>query len=146
MRIYLDVCAIQRPADDRRQERVDVEARAVLDILGMVEKGQMELICSTAVVLENARNPHEERRDLTEDALSLAVEIVPITSAVERRAERYREHGLKPMDAAHLACAVEAGVDFFCTCDDRLLRQALRADTGPTRPVSPMQLIQEIAR
>jgi predicted nucleic acid-binding protein len=146
MRVYLDVCAIQRPADDRRQERIDLEAQAVLEVLFLVEKQELELICSTAVLIEHARNPHRERRELTEDVLSIAREIISITPAVESRAERYRQRGLKPMDAAHLACAVEAGADFFCTCDDRLLRNAGKVDTGSTRPVNPTQLIQEIRR
>lgn len=146
MRIYLDLCAIQRPADDRRQERIDIEAQAVLEILTMVETGALELICSTALLVEHARNPHKDRRDLTESVLSIASEVVAITPAIETRSERYRNHGLKPMDAAHLACAVEAEVDFFCTCDDRLLRLAGKVETGLTRPVSPMQLIQEIKR
>lgn len=146
MRVYLDLCAIQRPADDGRQQRVALEAQAVAGILARVEKGELELVCSTAILIEHARNPHQRRRDLTDDALSMASEIVAITPAVESRAERYRNRGLKPMDAAHLACAVEGGVDYFCTCDDRLLRGAGKLETGPTRVLGPLQLIQEIER
>jgi hypothetical protein len=34
MRVYLDACCLQRPLDDRSQPRVNVEAEAVLTILG----------------------------------------------------------------------------------------------------------------
>ncbi len=122
MRIYLDLCTIQRPADDASQLRVYLEAQAVHE------------------------NPHVLRRDVTERVLSLATEFVPMELAVEERATRYQDLGLKPMDAAHLACAVEAGVDFFCTCDDRLLRRSKSLDTGLTRPVTPLELIQEVGR
>ena len=42
MRIYLDACSRQRPLDDRSQPRVNVEAEAVLMVLGLVESGQWE--------------------------------------------------------------------------------------------------------
>jgi hypothetical protein len=43
MHIYLDVCSLQRPLDDRSQPRVNVEAEAVLTILRLVENGQVKL-------------------------------------------------------------------------------------------------------
>jgi hypothetical protein len=33
MRIYLDLCSIQRPMDDHAQDRIRLEAEAVLGIL-----------------------------------------------------------------------------------------------------------------
>ena len=48
---------------------------------------------------------------------------------------------MKPLDALHLAEA-----DFFCTCDDRLLKRARAAHTGQTRVVSPLELVMEISR
>lgn len=146
MRVYLDLCTIQRPADDASQLRVYLEAQAVHGIVALVEAGTLRLVSSTALLIEHARNPHVLRRDVTERVLSLATEFVAVESAVEQRAERYRRSGLKAMDAAHLACAVEAGVDFFCTCDDRLLRRSKSLDTGLTRPVTPLELIQEVER
>jgi len=53
---------------------------------------------------------------------------------------------MKPLDALHLASAVEGGAAYFCTCDDKLLRRAKAADTGVTRPLSPLELIEEIER
>jgi predicted nucleic acid-binding protein len=53
---------------------------------------------------------------------------------------------MKPLDALHLASAVEAKADFFCTCDDRLLKRAREAETGRTRVVSPPELVTEVSR
>ena len=39
MRIYLDCCCLHRPFDDRRQERVRIEAEAVEAILLRIERG-----------------------------------------------------------------------------------------------------------
>lgn len=146
MRVYLDMCTIQRPADDQSQWRVYMEAQAVLGIITLVERGELDLVGSAALLVEHAPNPNQQRRQVTERTLSLATDVIPVTPAVDRRAATYRESGMKPMDAVHLASAVEAGVDFFCTCDDRFLRRAKSADTGLTRPVSPLELIEEVAK
>lgn len=146
MRVYLDMCTIQRPADDLGQARVYREAQAVHGIIKLVEKGTLELLGSDALLIEHAPNPHPTRREVTERILSLARHVIALTPAVEARAAGYRRSGMKPMDAMHLASAVEARVDFFCTCDDRLLRRARVAETGLTRPVSPLELIEEVER
>lgn len=38
MRIYLDVCCLNRPFDDQTQDRIHLEAEAVLTILKYIEK------------------------------------------------------------------------------------------------------------
>jgi predicted nucleic acid-binding protein len=50
------------------------------------------------------------------------------------------------LDALHLASAIEAQADYFCTCDDRLLRRAKALDTSPTKVVAPIELIAEVTR
>lgn len=45
------------------------------------------------------------------------------------------------LDALDLASAVEAGVEYFCTTDDRLLRKGKVADTKSTSVVSPLELV-----
>jgi predicted nucleic acid-binding protein len=144
MRIYLDMCSIQRPLDERGQLRILVEAEAVLGVLALCESGEAELLASDALRFETDRNPHPVRRSYAEEALSVASEHVSSSPAVEQRARGYQTLGLKPLDALHLASAVEGGADYFCTCDDRLLKRAKSIETGNTRPVSPLELIEEI--
>lgn len=144
MRIYLDMCSIQRPLDDRTQLRVQVEAEAVLGIVAFCESGRAELVDSDALRFETARNPYPDRRSFTEETLSTAKHFISSSSAVEQRSREYVENGVKALDSLHLASAVEAGADYFCTCDDRLLRRAKAVDTGNTRAVSLLELIEEI--
>jgi hypothetical protein len=35
--------------------------------------------------------------------------------------------------------------DYFCTCDDKMLKKAKRLKTQTTKVVSPLELIAEIA-
>jgi predicted nucleic acid-binding protein len=146
MRIYLDMCSIQRPHDDRSQLRVYVEAEAVLGLIALCQSGEAELVNSDALRFESERNPHPIRRDFVEEVLSVASRYISASNAVEQRADEYGKHGIKALDALHLASAVEAEADYFCTCDDRLLRRAQVVDTGATKPVSPLELIKEIGR
>lgn len=146
MRIYLDTCTIQRPVDDSEEQRVVLEANAVLEILSLVQSGDIELVSSAVLEIEHENNPHLLRHAFTEQVLSLASEVVKIDAAVEQQTAFYRAQGIKGRDAAHLACAVCAGANFICTCDDKFLRRAKRAHTGLTRAVSPLELIQEVKR
>lgn len=63
---------------------------------------------------------------------------------VEQRAEKLVEMGLKPLDALHLALAKAAEADYFCTCDDRLLRRARQIQGLLVRVTSPIDLVQEL--
>jgi hypothetical protein len=146
MRIYLDVCAIQRQFDDASQERILHETEALLRVIKLVEQGVVDLVSSYALEIETEANPDAFKRGYMERVLSLAEERVIPGAAVQRRTDAYRSFGLDMWDAAHLAAAVEARVDFFCTCDDKLLRRARKADTGLTRAVSLLELIEEVER
>lgn len=51
MLIYLDVCCLNRPFDDQTQERIRLEAEAVLLILERCQAGTWWLLGSEAVEL-----------------------------------------------------------------------------------------------
>ena len=53
--------------------------------------------------------------------------------------------GIKPMDALHLASASWTNADYFCTCDDKLLKKSKKLKTLATKVVSLLQLIAEVA-
>lgn len=52
VRVYLDMCSIQRPLDTKSQVRISVEAEAILGLLSLSESGQLvsplELIAEVA--------------------------------------------------------------------------------------------------
>ena len=146
MRIYLDMCSIQRPLDTKTQPRIAVEAEAILGILTLCEAGQMELLCSATLMFELERNPHPVRKEYAIKVLAKAAVLIPTDSQLEEHARRFQAEGIKPVDALHLASAVVAKSDYFCTCDDRFLTRAKALNTGQTRVVSPMELITEVTQ
>ena len=146
MRIYFDMCSLQRPLDDQTQLRVLVETQAVLGVLALCESGAVELIASDALVFENDANPDVVRRDYAAQAIAMATEFVSSNDQIKGKARMFVASGIKPLDALHLASAIEAQADFFCTCDDRFLKKARSLDTSPTIVVSPLELVAEIQK
>ena len=71
---------------------------------------------------------------------------VQVTADVEERAKYLSLYGIKPLDALHLASAEKGEADYFCTCDDRLMRQARRVPGLAVRVVTPVEFIQELEK
>ncbi len=144
MKIYLDVCAIQRPLDSVSHLRVALEAEAVLGILALCESGEVEIVSSDALVYETEQNPWLLRKEHARAVLSRAREHIKLTETTEQRAQYLVEQGFKPLDALHLAMAEAGAVDYFCTCDDRLLKTARRMRDLQVKVVSPLDLVKEL--
>ena len=145
MRICLDVCTLQRPLDDRSQPRINVEAEAVLTILELVESGSLELLSSAALQFEIDRTPDADRKANSREILELASQTVELVDAIELHADSLIKAGIKPMDALHLASATWAKADFFCTCDDKLLKKSKKMKGLSIEMVTPLQLVSEVA-
>lgn len=146
MRIYLDLCTIQRVFDDESQQRIREEKYALERVIELVEEGRFQLLSSFVLEYESEAGTDVSRRDFTETVLARASERIDPSPRIQHRTTVYALGGLRTWDAAHLAAAVEARADFFCTCDDRLLRRARAEDTGLTRAVSLLELIREVER
>jgi len=146
VRIYLDSCSIQRPLDTLSQTRVRLEAEAVLGILEKVDAGAIELVSSTVLELELARNTLAVRREHGQRVLSRAVDVIIVDGTIEKRALEFTKKGLSVMDAFHLAAADGALLDYFCTCDDKFYQRAKRISDLRIQVVTPLELIEAIER
>jgi predicted nucleic acid-binding protein len=146
VKIYLDVCAIQRPLDTPDHIRIALEAEAVLGILTLCDAGRLELVSSDALIYEINQNPLPVRQEHARAILSKAKGFIKLSNEAKSRAARLVESGFGPLDALHLALAEEGKVDYFCTCDDRLLRKAQRVAGLQIKVVSPLDLVQEIEK
>lgn len=144
MRIYMDCCSLQRPCDHKGDLRVAVESEAILNVLSLCESGQIELVSSDVLVLETEKTPDAHRRNEILHMLTLAKETISLTDDIEDHAQKLVAEGLKTFDALHLASAIVAGVDVFCTCDDRFLRKAKALSASRPKVVSPLELVMEV--
>jgi predicted nucleic acid-binding protein len=129
-RVYLDVCALCRPFDDQSQIRIRLETEAVQLILSHVRTGNLSLVVSPVHDAEIAPiDDLAERTHLQVMLQQIGQRVSLDLSQTRQRAEALVQQGLGPADAAHLACAEQAGADFV-TCDDRLIRQCRRVKPG----------------
>lgn len=127
MKLYLDVCCWNRPFDDQSQNRVRLEAEAVLSILEMAQADEVEIVGSDIIGEELSEMPDRERREKVELLLALATARTALTPAIEERAVELQKQSISSFDALHLAAAESARSDYFLTTDDDLLRKAKRA-------------------
>jgi predicted nucleic acid-binding protein len=127
--IYIDLCALERPYDDKSYYRIRLEAAAVELIISQVRNGIYKLYYSPV---------HEEEisqisRDILRTDLELLLyrtaqnskPLVKDADALERRGWQFESAGLGVADAFHLAYA-EALIADFITCDDELIKRCHR--------------------
>jgi len=144
-RIYLDVCCLNRPFDDQTQDRIRLEAEAVLLILLHCETGEWQWIGSEVVNFEIEQTPDQERRQRTRLLAVHAHQIARVGQAEVERAQQLTSLGLQPVDALHLACAESEQADVFLTTDDRLLRMSSRlAGQLGVRVENPLIWLKEV--
>ena len=146
MKIYLDLCAIQRPLDTPNQVRIVLEAEAVLGIIIFCDSGQAELVSSEALWYEGEQSPLPIRQEHTRSVLTKAKSSIDISEKERDRAASLISFGIRPLDALHLALAEAGNADYFCTCDDKLLRSAKRVKDLAVKVINPVELVQEIEK
>lgn len=125
-RIYLDVCCLNRPFDDSSQDRIRLEAEAVLSIYRKCRLGEWILLNSEVIESELRQTPDTQRVELIMAALAIAQDKAKLDTALKQRASELVKLGLKPFDAAHIASAEAIAADVLLTTDDRLIRKATR--------------------
>lgn len=126
MRVYLDACCFNRPFDDHRQQRIRLEAEAVLLIMDRLGQGTWHWLGSTVLLAELAEHPRPNKRERVLALTRHIQEVALLTPADEARATVLENYGFHFVDALHLACAERLRADAFLTTDDRLLRRARR--------------------
>lgn len=143
--IYFDVCCLNRPFDDQRQERIRLEAEAVLLILERCQRKEWTLLSSEAVVAEINQTLDFARVTQLQTLASFAARQIRIDKQVENRALEWIRQGFTAFDAFHLACAELGNADVLLTTDDRFLRRATRlVDVLEVRVANPLQWLLEV--
>ena len=122
MKIYLDVCCLNRPFDDQSQERIRLESEAVLAILGRSKT--VTLLSSEIVDIEISKIPDEDRKQKVMLLSSISRVNIVIDDEIIGRAKELNQMGFKSFDAFHIACSEKGEADVLLTTDDHLLKKA----------------------
>jgi predicted nucleic acid-binding protein len=137
LRVYLDSCALSRPFDEYLNQEIALEARAVEMILQLVETGEFELVDSEILEAETKAMNDPEKKSDVKLLRERAKYYVNITTEIIARASELMKHGIKDLDAFHLACA-ESKADVFITVDKRFLKKALQVPNLKIKVFNPI--------
>ena len=145
MRIYLDVCCLNRPFDDHTQDRVRLESEAVLTILSHGQAKNWDLLNSEVIDVEVSKIPDDDKRLKVSILASMLQQNIVINEDIERRAIEIERLGFKPFDALHIACAEAGKTDVLLTTDDNFLSKAIqnKAALG-VRVENPVKWLMEV--
>lgn len=147
MKVYLDVCCLNRPFDEQSQARVRLEAEAVTLILGIIDEGEWVWMSSEAVDFEIAQNPNAEHKAAVRLLLTSVNHFQLVGLGEATRARHLEGLGFRALDALHLACAESGGADVFLTTDDKLLSLASRVGTQlRVQVANPLRWLGEVKR
>jgi len=144
-KIYLDVCCFNRPFDNQTQERIRLEAEAILLILKRFELGEWQWISSETMDFEIAQTPSVERKNRVNSLMaSIFPHFVLLDTNLIKRGEALENKGFGTYDALHVACAEHGQADVFLTTDDKLLRLGIRYSPQlNVRIENPLKWFQE---
>lgn len=126
MRIYLDVCCLNRPFDDQAQDKIRLESEAVLTILSRGQIGIWSLLNSAVIDIEVAKISDNDRRQKVELLCSNLQFYIVVDNEIENRARKLGKLGFTLFDALHIACAEKGQADILLTTDNGFLRRASR--------------------
>ncbi len=142
MRIYIDTCGIQRPLDTKIQMRIILEADSILGLIEFCKGNKADLITSDILRFEIRKCQNTVRREYAQDILKIAEVDVSLTEEIRKRAAELEGFGFRGVDALYLASAETADADFFCTCDDGIIKKAKKV--GRIKVLSPTDMIKEL--
>lgn len=138
LKIYMDVCCLNRPFDDQTQDRIRLEAEAVLSILTRCESGEWALAASNVIDMELARLTNENKAEKVRGLYSIAKTRIILSPQAIQRAEVFQQQGIRLFDSLHLAAAESYCQSILLTTDDKFLRRAatLELDISVANPVT----------
>jgi predicted nucleic acid-binding protein len=140
VKIYFDNCCFNRPFDDQTQLKIFLEAQAKLYIQQLIIDGKYDLVWSYILDFENDQNPFDIRKNTIAQWKDISCLIIMENESIIEFAESLSAKGIKPKDALHMACAKEAGCEYFLTTDKKLLN----APVDGINVISPIELVERM--
>ncbi|MDR1330272.1 MAG: PIN domain-containing protein [Oscillospiraceae bacterium] len=147
MKLYLDSCCYNRPYDDQTQERIHLEAEAVLAIISKTKENNDEIIGSAALDFELQQITDNEKQEKVEDFYEQAIDRkVEYSNAIfERVKELSKQTNIRTLDRFHLCFAENAGVDILLTTDDKFEKACLKLNLN-MKIINPLDFLMEAIR
>lgn len=144
LKLYLDNCCYNRPFDDLRQEKNNLEAQAIKLIIDKYWKDEFEIYTSDALVIEmNNIKDQIKKAKVLEVYNKLNLINIPFSNNIIKRASELRNYNIKNMDSLHIAYAESSNIDYFITTDKLLINASSRANLN-VKVINPISFIMEV--
>lgn len=144
LKLYLDNCCYNRPFDDLRQEKNNLEAQAIKLIIDKYWKDEFEIYTSDALVIEmNNIKDQIKKAKVLEVYNKLNLINIPFSNNIIKRASELRQYNIKNMDSLHIAYAESSKIDYFITTDKLLINASSRANLN-IKVINPISFIMEV--
>lgn len=144
-KIYLDNCCLNRPFDEDTSDRINIEAEAILSILGHCEQREWELIGSSILDIEINKTTNEYKKQKVQSLYGIAKSKIKVDDEVKKRAIEIQKHGIKSFDSLHVALAEKAKADVMLTTDDKLEKISQKIDLK-TKVCNPVNWLMEVMK
>ena len=144
-KIYMDVCCLNRPFDDQAQDRIFLEAEAILAILARCVEGRWMLMTSDVIEYELSRLTDMPKLEKIRNLCFIAGEKIISSKDTKFLAKKYQEYGVKIVDSYHLALCEVYGIKALLTTDDGFIRAAAKIELE-TQVMNPVIWLMEVTR
>ncbi|GBU21146.1 hypothetical protein R80B4_01035 [Fibrobacteres bacterium R8-0-B4] len=125
LRVYVDNCSFNRPYDNTSLLKNFLEAEAKMYIQQEILQNTFELAWSYMLDYEISFNPFSDIKCQILKWKNIAIIDIIESEHVIAMAKDIMKKGIKPKDAIHLACAIEAKCDYFITTDCKILNKSV---------------------
>ena len=144
MKIYMDVCCLNRPFDNQSQDKVRFETEAIITMLKRCGADKdWKLVGSDIISLEISKNKDHIKKQKSLLLHNAASERIIYNEEIKSRAADFRKANVKLFDSLHLAAAEYANVDVLLTTDTQFIKAAARTD-AKIRIENPLNYYMEV--
>jgi len=141
--VYFDVCCYNRPFDDSLDDRIELEANAIISIMYRCKQGNWEICSSEIVDVEVSNIKDEYKKDKVKMLVSVKDTQIKVCEDIVSRAYELQELGIKPYDSLHISCAEYGNADIFFTTDDKLIKKCKFINTR-VKVCNPVTWLMEV--
>ncbi len=144
LKLYLDNCCYNRPFDDLRQEKNNLEAQAIKFIIDRCCKDEFKIYTSEALVFEMINIKDQiKKAKVMEVYNKLDLINIPFSKNIIERAIEIRKYNIKDMDSLHIAYAESSKVDYLITTDRLLVNVSSRVNLK-VKIINPINFVMEV--
>lgn len=144
MKIYMDVCCFNRPYDDQGQDRIRLEAEAVMAILYNCQKGHWSLVGSDIIDFELGKTQNPIKKLKATILADMAITKIKFNENIQTISTEYQNAGIDLFDSLHIACVEESGANIMLTTDDKLIKKAKNLNKIKVIIENPVKWFMEV--